>query len=282
MIISFLNQKGGVGRTTLSINVAEYLAHLGYRVLLIDANKQASASTWASYREDPTFQVVNLARSNMAKEAITLAGSYDHTIIDGPPRDEDIARSCIIASDYVALPIEPSGLSTWASNLTVRQVREAQEIKPSLGCGFVISRKIGNTVIGRDIRTMAARIGIPILKAEMEQRVAFAESLTMGQTIFEWAAESAAAQEIQNLTQEIQTYVSSGAGHDTRSNVPNRMALQTTAEPTKRLSLDLPQSLHKRFKLACIATDRSMVAELQTFIEHRTEKLEKKAGIHRS
>ena len=104
MIISFLNQKGGVGKTTLSINVAGYLANQGHKVLLIDADKQASSSTWASLREEPTFQVVNLARSNMAKEAIAMAADYDHTIIDGPPHAEEIARSCIIASDYVVLP----------------------------------------------------------------------------------------------------------------------------------------------------------------------------------
>jgi len=150
---------------------------------------------------------VSMARANMARDAINLAADYTHTVIDGPPHAEEIARSCIIASDFVALPIEPSGLSTWASDLTVRQVREAQEFKPTLKCGFVVSRKIGNTVIGRDIRGMAATTGIPILEAEIEQRVAFAESLTMGQTIFEWAQGSAAAREIENLAKEIERHV---------------------------------------------------------------------------
>lgn len=206
MIISFLNQKGGVGKTTLSINVAGYLAQRGFKILLIDADKQASSSTWASLRDEPTFQVVNLARNNMAKEALAMAADYDHIIIDGPPHAEEVARACIIASDYVALPIEPSGLSTWSSHMTVRQVREAREYKPYLECGFVISRKIGKTVIGREIRRMAAQVGMPILNSEIEQRVAFAESLTMGQTIFEWAPESAAAQEIQNLITEIMNH----------------------------------------------------------------------------
>ena len=54
---------------------------------------------------------------------------------------------------------------------------------------------------------MAAEAGLPILDAEIEQRVAFAESLTMGQTIFEWAGGSNAAHEIEQLTKEIERHV---------------------------------------------------------------------------
>ena len=206
MIIAFLNQKGGVGKTTLSINVAADLANQGHKVLLIDADKQGSTSTWASLRDDTAFQIVSLARDNMARDALELASDYDFTVIDGPPHAEEVARSCIIASDFVALPIEPSGLSTWASDLTVKQVQEAQEHKDSLKCGFVVSRKIGNTVIGRQVRVIAAEGGMPVLVAEVGNRVPFAESLTMGQSIFEWAPKSVAAHEIQSLTREILSY----------------------------------------------------------------------------
>jgi len=206
MIIAFVNQKGGTGKTTLSVNVAAALARDGSSILLIDADKQGSASTWASLRQETPFQVVSMARENMARDAMKLATGYKHTVIDGPPHAQEVARSCIIAADFVVLPIEPSGLSTWASDLTVRQVREAQEYKPALKCGFVVSRRIGKTIIGRDIRSMAAEAGIPILDADIEQRVAFAESMTMGQTIFEWAPGSPADAEISRLSLEITQY----------------------------------------------------------------------------
>lgn len=196
-----------MGKTTLSINVAAYLAGQGRKVLLIDADKQGSSNTWASLREDSPFQVISLARENMAKDALKLATEFEYTIIDGPPHAETIARSCIVASDFVVLPIEPSGLSTWASDLTVRQVRDAQIIKENLKCGFVVSRKIGKTVIGREIRTMAGEAGIPVLKTDIEQRVSYAESMTMGKTIFEWAPTSPASNDIKQLTKEIISYV---------------------------------------------------------------------------
>ena len=206
MIISFINQKGGVGKTTLSINVASALANAGHKVLLIDADKQGSSTAWASLREETPFQVVSLARDNMAKDAMKLAQDFDYTLIDAPPHAESISRSVIIASDLVLMPIEPSGLSSWASDVTVRQIQQAQDYKETLKCGFVVSRKIGNSVIGREIREMVAGSGIHVLAADIENRVAYAESGTMGQTIFEWGSDKKAQAEITNLTKEILTY----------------------------------------------------------------------------
>lgn len=206
MIISFINQKGGVGKTTIAINVAAALAKQGYKTLLIDADKQGSSSTWAGLREETPFQVVNLARENMAKDAISLAAEYDFTLIDAPPHAEAISRSCIIASDLVVIPIEPSGLSTWASDVTVQQVEQAREYKETLKCGFVVSRKIGQTVIGRQVREMVENTDMRVFDADIENRVAFAESMTMGQTINEWNVDKKATAEIETLTTELINY----------------------------------------------------------------------------
>lgn len=48
------------------------------------------------------------------------------------------------------------------------------------------------------------------------------------------------------------------------------------SEPIKRLSVNLPESLHTRFKLACVATNRKMLREIREFVERRTEEIERK------
>ena len=86
-------------------------------MLLIDADRQGTSSTWASLRDGCPFQVIAMARENMARDAIALAEGFDFTVIDGPPHAEGITRSCIIASDIVVVPIEPGGASRWSSDL---------------------------------------------------------------------------------------------------------------------------------------------------------------------
>jgi chromosome partitioning protein len=203
MIWGFVNQKGGVGKSTLSQNVADCLSRLGQRVLLIDADKQGTSSDWASLRTESRFSVVSMARENMALDAMKIAADYDFTLIDGPPHADAISRSCIVASDLVIVPIEPGGASRWSSELTVSQLKEAQQFKTTIKCGFVVSRKITGTVLGRDARAMASDVGIPMFETEIEQRIAYAEALTLGKTVFEWGGNTAAVREIQALTHEL-------------------------------------------------------------------------------
>ena len=79
---------------------------------------------------------------------------------------------------------------------------------------------------------------------------------------------------------QIAAFERGGAGHDTQVSAATARAVEST-DLTKRLSLDLPASLHRRFKTACSATGTKMVAEMQSFIEQRTIELEEQAGIAR-
>ena len=83
----------------------------------------------------------------------------------------------------------------------------------------------------------------------------------------------------QPSSEVITAFERGGAGHDKPRAKSAAPAKAQAPEPTKRLSLDLPQSVHTRFMTACSATDRKMVSEVQRFIERRTAELEKQAGI---
>jgi chromosome partitioning protein len=204
MIVSFLNQKGGVGKSTLSINVAAWLARKPRKVLLIDADSQGTATEWAALREERIFQVVSMARDNMAKDALAMAADYQDVVIDGPPGATQRSREALIISNLVLIPIEPSGASIWSSRDTVDQIQRAQASKPAIKAAFVISRKLANTVIGRDIPKMAAINGFPLLKSEIVNRVGFAEALTLGKTVFDWVGGRDAAQDVEKLCLEIE------------------------------------------------------------------------------
>ena len=208
MIFGILNQKGGVGKTTLSVNLAACLARIGARVLLIDADPQGSALDWAAARQgDPLFSVVGFPRPTIHKEIGQIGHGYDHIIIDGPPRVTDLARSAIMASDIVVIPVQPSPYDIWAAEDVVKLIAEARVYKENIKSVFVVNRKITNTAIGRDVREALAAYPVHVLEASIAQRVVFAEAAAQGQAIFEIDAAGLAVTEMEAVAAELMEYV---------------------------------------------------------------------------
>lgn len=205
MRIAFVNQKGGVGKTTLAINVAGCMARQGLKVLLVDADPQQSALDWSGVRSDPSlFTIVGMPRPVIHKELPMLEEGYDHVVIDSPPSVHTLTQSIVGASDVVVVPVQPSPYDVWAAEAVLKVIDDASAVlNPELKTVFAINRKIVNTAIGRDIVASLNEYGKPVLESHVCQRVAFAESAAQGKTVFELDEQSAAAQEIAALTNEI-------------------------------------------------------------------------------
>ncbi len=203
MIISVINQKGGVGKTTLAISLAAAFAGRKQRVLLVDADPQGSALDWVAVRgKDTPFAAIGMAKPILHIELPKMKKDFDLILIDGPPRVYDVAKSAVMASDAVLIPVLPSQFDVWAAEESVKLLEECAVYKKHLKAAFVINRRIANTAIGRDVAKALKQYPLPVLNTTVCQRVAFAES-ARGRTVLEIDAESSASKEIQSLSREV-------------------------------------------------------------------------------
>jgi chromosome partitioning protein len=207
-ILAVLNQKGGVGKTTLATHIAMRLSELNYRVLLIDADQQGSSLDWKAARgEEPAFTVVGLPRDSIHREIAALSKNYDWVVIDGPPRVSTVAKSAIAASDMVLIPVQPSPYDVWAAKDIVDLIIEVRVLKEDLKAAFTVNRKIVGTAIGRDVSSALADFPVEVLKSFISQRVGFAESAATGRTVLELEPKGPGAKEVRGLVKEIMEYL---------------------------------------------------------------------------
>ena len=211
MRISFLNQKGGVGKTTLATNIADALARMDKRVLLVDADQQGSALNWAAARDrfyadndgKILFPVIGLPTNAIVTELSVIAEDYDCVIIDGPPRDDDVSAGAIMASDLVVIPVQPSPYDVWSCDEMIKLVNRGKTMKPRLQAMFLINSRRGNTVLSKEVHAALADFPIPVLKTEVEHREEFKKSVVRGSTVLETSPRHPASADIKNLTNEL-------------------------------------------------------------------------------
>lgn len=196
MFISFISQKGGTGKTTLAIHTAAYLARMGLKTLLIDADPQASAMAWFACRMQhkhpslPNLNVIAISNGTITDQIPELSRQYQAIIIDGPPRGDLIARDVILASDLVLIPTRLSAFDVWAGDSisqTIEQLRPIQKMagKRPLDWFYLVNQKDPRTSVGRVILKALEQQDGHILDRHVCSRTSFVEAPSQGLTVFE-------------------------------------------------------------------------------------------------
>lgn len=204
-IISFINEKGGPGKTTLATNVATALHRQGRKVVLVDADPQATSSDWkAASPEGANLPPVVAITRHQSLAASLAALTADIAIIDAPAKAEAMAATIIRVSHVALLVIQPSGADVWASAAAVKLIQARRDAGGTIDAAFLINRTSGSTKLSKLIKDGAwNEYKIEQLTATVGNRVAFAQALTDGISVFDLSDQQAKS-EILNIIKELE------------------------------------------------------------------------------
>jgi chromosome partitioning protein len=207
IVVAIAGQKGGTGKSTVAVNLAAHWHERGLRVLLADADPQATAATWADVAAEhghPAPPCVRLGDS-LRRDLPALAAAFDVVVLDAPGRAAGARQvGALLVADVVVLPCGPSAPDAWGLAGSVDTVREVLELRPDLFARVLLNRA-DRTAMTRSAHDALAAVGLPALTRSLGARVAFAEALAAGRGVTSYASGSIAAHELRQLAAELET-----------------------------------------------------------------------------
>jgi chromosome partitioning protein len=209
-IIAVVNQKGGSGKTTISMQLAGALSRRKGRVLVVDADPQGTATRWAASAEDDhpfPAAVVGLSAANnkVHREVRKFVDNYDYIIIDCPPAaDSPVPQSALLVADLALVPIIPSPLDMWAAVGIREVISTVSDLNEDLRARLIINQCQPNTTLAQEALEVLPEFGIELCNTYICQRQVYRQSAVFGQTVHDFGSKATAAtEEIEALTDEV-------------------------------------------------------------------------------
>jgi chromosome partitioning protein len=193
MIITVGNTKGGVGKTTLAVNLAIARALAGRDVWLIDGDRQGSAQTAISIRADaghePGIACATYADGPTLRAQVRQqAAKFDDIIIDAGGRDSSALRAALVLSDVLLVPFQPRSYDVWALDDMAALVDEARGVRDGLRAVAILNCADPGTASTDNVEAAVAVADIPqfeYLDTPIRRRKAFANAAGQGLSVLE-------------------------------------------------------------------------------------------------
>lgn len=204
MILAVGNVKGGVGKTTLAVNLAIALVRAQRDVLLIDGDEQGTALAFTDLRTaekgSPGYTAVALHGANIRTQVRQLASKYADIVIDVGGRDTGSLRAALTVADVVLIPVKPRSFDLWGVDQTAQLVKEAREINEGLRAITVINEADPQ---GKDNQAATDALkeveGLELAPILIVRRKAFPNAAAAGLSVLEYD-DTKASDELKQLT----------------------------------------------------------------------------------
>jgi chromosome partitioning protein len=208
-VITVFNQKGGCGKTTVSMQLAGALGLRGHKVLVVDMDEQGTATRWASQAPDENpfpATLSNLAAmgGKMHREIRSQIGDYDYIVIDCPPAVHSPSpSSAMLVSDLALIPVVPAPADIWAVVAAKQLAAHAQATNELLRVRLIPNMVQKNTTLAREtLDVLSEDIEIPLATARLGSRSAYRECQLIGATVHKIPRARDAISEVENLVDE--------------------------------------------------------------------------------
>jgi chromosome partitioning protein len=189
MILAVGNIKGGVGKTTLAVNIAISRALAGHDVLLVDGDEQRTAITFTDLRTEqigsPGYTVVSLHGANLRTQVRQLADKYNDIVIDVGGRDTGSLRAALTVAETLLIPVQPRSFDIWAVDQVADLVKEALEINELRAVAILNAADAQGHDNEEATRAISEVEGIEMLKILIGRRKAFPNAAATGRSVLE-------------------------------------------------------------------------------------------------
>jgi chromosome partitioning protein len=204
MIVTVGNTKGGVGKSTISVNLAVEAARDGKKVLLVDTDPQGSSIAFRAERETDDIRAVALVSDKLHKDIKEFSAAFDWIVIDAGGRDNAVFRSAVAACDVFLLPVLPSQFDVWAAEDAVKVFREIQPFNNMLG-RIVLNMVRPNTRVCKEAQEALESYldDLPLIEQRLHNRVAYKASISNGVGVSEYEPSGPSAKDMNGLYKEL-------------------------------------------------------------------------------